>query len=55
LAYLATKARPPIPFDRVGAFFTEQIGNQRSGKLSGIEGDFLDKLLKLKDAGKIDY
>jgi cytochrome P450 len=54
--YLAAKAGLPIPFGGVGAFVTEQIDNRKSGKLSGVEGDFLDKLLKLKDACRInDY
>jgi hypothetical protein len=53
-AYLAAKAGLPIPFGGVGAFITEQIDNRRSGKLSGVEGDFLDKFLKLKDACRID-
>ncbi|PMD47216.1 putative P450 monooxygenase [Hyaloscypha variabilis F] len=54
LAFVASKAKLPIPFDRVGDFITEQINNRRSGKFTGVQGDFLDKLLDLKDAGKIE-
>jgi cytochrome P450 len=55
LGFAATKVKLlPFPFARVTAFVTEQINNRRSGKFSGVEGDFLDKLLNLKDAGKIE-
>jgi cytochrome P450 len=51
---VASKAKLPIPFDRVSDFITEQINNRRSGKFTGVQGDFLHKLLDLKDAGKIE-
>jgi cytochrome P450 len=54
LVFAAAKFKLPIPFDKVGLFINEQINNRRIGKFDGVKDDFLDKLLKLKDAGRIE-
>ena len=42
------------PFDKIMEFIDEQINTRKSGKQVGVKGDFLDKLLALKEEGKID-
>lgn len=54
LAFVASTAGLPIPFDRLTDFIREQTKSRRCGNQIGAQGDFLGKLLSLKDSGKIE-
>lgn len=44
----------PIPFDIVMAFITKAVSARRNGAQSSDRKDFLDKLLQLREQGKIE-